>query len=132
MSERADDVHDADADVVSPTSDGKRSALAQSIERHAPNMAALGGLNGLIEAANPILAAVPQIRHALRHPDPAGLRARLREQIDGFERSAIAAGIPDDQMQTARFALCALLDDSAAATPWGREWASLLAEIQGE
>jgi len=56
----------------------------------------------------------------------------LREQVDGFERSAIAAGIADDQMQKARFALCALLDDSAAATPWGREWASLVAEIDGQ
>jgi type VI secretion system protein ImpK len=132
--QQADD--DADATVVLPTPGRKRSAFAPSIERHAAaaDLAALGGLNPLVEAANPILAAVPQIRHALRHPDPAALRARLREQIDGFERSAIAAGIPDDQMQTARFALCALLDDSAAATPWGREWAGkgLLAEIQGE
>ena len=134
MSERAQQADDADATVVLPTPGRKRSAFAPSIERHAAaaDLAALGGLNPLVEAANPILAAVPQIRHALRHPDPAGLRARLREQIDGFERSAIAAGIADDQMQTARFALCALLDDSAAATPWGREWASLLAEVQGE
>jgi hypothetical protein len=35
MSERADDFQDAEADVVFPGSDGKRSALAQSIERHA-------------------------------------------------------------------------------------------------
>jgi type VI secretion system protein ImpK len=134
MSERAQQVDDADATVVLPTPGRKRSAFAPSIERHAAaaDLAALGGLNPLVEAANPILAAVPQIRHALRHPDPAGLRARLREQIDGFERSAVAAGIGDDQMQTARFALCALLDDSAAATPWGREWASLLAEVHGE
>ena len=135
MSERAQQVDDADATVVLPTPGRKRSsAFAPAIERQAAaaDLAALGGLNPLVEAANPILAAVPQIRHALRHPDPAGLRARLREQVDGFERSAIAAGIPDDQMQTARFALCALLDDSAAATPWGREWASLVKEIEGQ
>jgi type VI secretion system protein ImpK len=133
MSERAQQDDDADATVVLPTPGRKRSAFSPAIERQAAaaDLAALGGLNLLVEAANPILAAVPQIRHALRHPDPAGLRARLREQIDGFERSAIAAGIPDDQMQTARFALCALLDDSAAATPWGREWASLVAEVEG-
>ena len=135
MSERAQQVDDADATVVLPTPGRKRSsAFAPAIERQAAaaDLAALGGLNPLVEAANPILAAVPQIRHALRHPDPAGLRARLKEQVDGFERSAIAAGIPDDQMQAARFALCALLDDSAAATPWGREWASLVAEIEGQ
>jgi type IV/VI secretion system ImpK/VasF family protein len=126
MSERADDVHDADADVVLPSSFGP------SIERHAGNFGALGGLNALIEAANPILATVPQIRHALRHPDPAGLRARMRAQVDAFERSALAVGIAQHHTHTARFALCALLDDSAAAAPWGREWSSLLGELHGE
>lgn len=118
---------DADATVVLPTPGRKRSAFAPSIERQAAvaDLAALGGLNALVEAANPILAAVPQIRHALRHPDPAALHARLKEQVDGFERSAQAAGIADENVQTARFALCALLDDSAGATPWGRQWASL-------
>ena len=87
-----------------------------------------------MEAANPVLAAVAQIRHALRHPDPAGLRARLREQIDGFERSARAAGIPEERLLAARYALCALLDDAALATPWGREWGSagFVAELHPE
>lgn len=127
MSERAQQADDADATVVLPTPGRKRSAFAPSIERQAAvaDLAALGGLNPLVEAANPILAAVPQIRHALRHPDPAALHERLKEQVDGFERSALAAGIAEDQVQTARFALCALLDDSAAATPWGRQWVSL-------
>src|SRR5437763_16811685 len=118
MSERLQS-DDAEATVVLPTPGRKRTNLfAPPVERQAAgaDLAALGGINRLVEAANPILAAVPQIRHALRHPDPAGLHARLKEQVDGFERSALAAGIADDQMQTARFALCALLDDSAAAT----------------
>jgi type VI secretion system protein ImpK len=134
MSERVPQFEDADATVVLPTPGRKRSAFAPAIERHAvaADLAALGGLNALIEAANPILAAVPQIRHALRHPDPAGLRARVAEQVDGFERSAAAAGIAEDDIQGARFALCALLDDSAAATPWGRDWASLAEELCGE
>jgi type VI secretion system protein ImpK len=136
MSERAERVDDAEADVtvILPTPGRKRSGFAPSIDRHAAaaDLGALGGLNPLIEAANPILAAVAQIRHALRHPDPSGLRARLREQIDAFERNALAAGIDAAAMQTARFALCALLDDAAAATPWGRNWASLVGEIHGE
>ncbi|MGQ0546836.1 MAG: type VI secretion system protein TssL, long form, partial [Betaproteobacteria bacterium] len=98
------------------------------------DLAALGGLTPLVEAANPILAAVPQIRHALRHPDPAGLRARLREQIGAFERAARAAGVQAERLGIARFALCALIDDSAMATPWGRQWGGrgLLAEVEGE
>ena len=127
---------DADATVVLPTPGRKRSQYAPALDRQAAaaDLTKLGGLNPLIEAANPLLAAVPQIRHALRHPDPAGLRARLREQIDGFERSARAAGVPEDRVVPARYALCALLDDSAATTPWGRDWTTqgLLAEVHGE
>jgi type VI secretion system protein ImpK len=127
---------DADATVLLPTPGRKRSPYAPSLERPAAaaDLAALGGLNPLVEAANPILAVVPQIRHALRHPDPAGLRARVREQLDGFERGAQAAGIADERFLVARYALCVLLDDSAAATPWGRDWAArgLAAELHPE
>ena len=127
---------DVDATVVLPTPGRKRSQYAPSLDRQAApaDLRKLGGLNPLIEAANPILAVVPQVRHALRHPDPAGLRARLREQIDGFERSARAEGVPEERLSAARFALCALLDDAASATPWGRDWAThgLLAELHGE
>ena len=46
------------------------------------NLSSLGGVNPLVAMANPILAAVPQIRRTLRHPDPAALRASLRDQIE--------------------------------------------------
>src|ERR1043165_990209 len=129
---------DGDTTVVLPTpgrSPGQ-FRFAPSLDRYATaaDLAALGGLNPLIASANPILDAVPQIRHALRHPDPAGLRVRLRGQLDRFERSALAAGIAEDRRFVARYALCAVLDDAAGATPWGREWQhnGLLAELHGD
>src|SRR5262245_2996897 len=128
MSERVGgpaDFGDADQTVVLPTPGRKRSKYAPALERPAAaaDLARLGGLNPLVASANALLAAIPQIRHALRHPDPVGLRARVREKLDAFERSARDAEIPQDQVRLARYALCALLDDSAAATPWGGEWA---------
>ena len=98
------------------------------------NLAALGGLNTLVTMANPILAAVPQIRRSLKHPDAAGLLANLRDQIEGLEMSAISAEIPDDAVSAAVYALCALLDESAAATPWGQNWIEngLLMSLRGE
>src|SRR6185503_1840954 len=137
MSERAQDVDDADATVVLPTPGRRRtSAFGPAIERHAAaaDLAALGGLNPLVEAANPILAAVPQIRHALRHPDPAGLRSKLRGQLEAFERAAASSGIPEDRRFVARYALCAVLDDAAGATPWGRDWLrdGLVSELHGD
>jgi type VI secretion system protein ImpK len=117
---------DLDATVVLPTPGRRRSPFAPALERPAAaaDLARLGGLSPLTEAANPLLAAVAQIRHALRHPDPAGLHERLREQLDEFERRALAASVPPDQVGIARFALGALLDDAAGATPWGRDWAA--------
>lgn len=127
---------DAEATIALPTPGRRRSPFAPVLDRAAAaaDLAALGGLNPLIEAANPILAAVPQIRHTLRHPDSAALRKRLLEQVHEFERSARLARLPEMQVNTARFALCALLDDSAQATPWGRDWAgtSILEEVQGQ
>ncbi|HEY8069274.1 MAG TPA: type IVB secretion system protein IcmH/DotU [Burkholderiales bacterium] len=98
------------------------------------NLSALGGLNPLIAMANPILGAVPQVRRALKHPDPAMLRENLRDQIESFETSAMSAEIPDAASAAAVYALCALLDESAAATPWGGSWIDkgLLQELRGE
>src|SRR6185295_3079283 len=86
------------------------------------NLSALGGLNSLVAMANPILAAVPQIRRSLKHPDAAGLRANLKDQIESLEMSAVSADVADDTVSAAVYALCALLDESAAATPWGQDW----------
>jgi type IV/VI secretion system ImpK/VasF family protein len=129
---------DADATVVQPVA-GRRPGqfrFAPSLDRQATaaDLAALGGLNALVEAANPLLAAVPQIRHALRHPDPAMLRARLRKELDAFERAAQAAGVTEDRRFVARYALCAVLDDAAAATPWGQDWIAkgLVSELHGD
>ena len=136
MSERAQDFQDADATIALPTPGRRRFGFAPALERQAaaPDLSALGGLNALTEAANPLLGVVPQIRHSLRHPDPTGLRARLREQLATFRNSVRAGGIADDDITAAHYALCALLDDSASATPWGREWAGsgLLGELHGE
>jgi len=98
------------------------------------NLSSLGGVNALVAMANPILAAVPQIRRTLRHPDPAALMASLRDQIESLELSAASGEIADDTLGTAVYALCALLDESAAATPWGQKWTEhgLLHALRGE
>ncbi len=129
---------DPEATIAIPTPGRRRDAAAAELppapaagrEASAADLGALGGLNPLVAAANPVLAVVPQIRHALRHPDPAGLRAGLRQSLDAFERDARAAGGNEEEISTASYALCALLDESAAATPWGAGWAKagLLAE----
>ena len=135
----SDSEPDPDATIAIPTPGRRRDAAPLDLPPAppegraavAPEIGALGGLNNLVAAANPVLAVVPQIRHALRHPDPDGLRAVLRESLDNFERDARAAGHGEDVISAANFALCALLDESAASTPWGAGWAKqgLLSEM---
>ncbi len=129
--------HDPDATVRVPSPGRIRRnpfAPKSTPETIHANLATLGGLNALIALANPILGAVPQIRRTLKHPDPAGLRASLRDQIESLQTSASFAEVSDASMQSATYALCALLDESAAATPWGGAWIEngLLKEVCGE
>lgn len=102
---------------------------------HAPAQLA-SGLNPLVAAANPLLDLAPQLHATLQHGDPSGLREYLAENIKAFERRAKAAGIAPEKVIGARYALCTLLDETAASTPWGGSgiWArhSLLVMFHNE
>ena len=95
-----------------------------------------GSLNPLVNAAMPLLAAAPRVRHTARHPNPAGLRDALSEGIRKFESQARAQGLPNEQVVAGRYILCTLLDESAASTPWGGSgvWSgnSLLVQFHNE
>lgn len=114
----------ADSGIAIPTPGRRLNPFAPKAGREAAyaDLGALGGMNPLLAAANPLLAAVPQIRQTLRHPDPTGLRETLGEQLDIFEANAGVAGIDEATIATVRHALCALLDESASRTPWGADW----------
>ena len=86
----------------------------------------VNGLNPLVSAAGPLLALLGRLGRTLNQPNPADLRDRTLQQIQGFERAANAAGASREQIVRARYALCASLDDVAQATPWGGNgvWAS--------
>ncbi|MBI3376770.1 MAG: DotU family type IV/VI secretion system protein [Betaproteobacteria bacterium] len=106
-------------------------ALPEAIQS---NLGTLGGLNPLIAAANPILCAVPHIRHALRHPDPEDLRDSLQDLVEAFEASASSAGSSKETIDAAICALCTLVDESATSTPWGGDWgkSGLLQKMRGD
>ena len=93
-------------------------------------------LNPLVNAAMPLLAAAPRVRHTARHPNPAALRDALAEGIRKFEAQARAQGLPNEQVVAGRYILCTLLDESAASTPWGGSgvWSanSLLVQFHNE
>jgi type VI secretion system protein ImpK len=95
-----------------------------------------GSLNPLVNAAMPLLAAAPRVRHTARHPNPAALRDALADGIRKFEAQARTQGIPNEQVVAGRYILCTFLDESAASTPWGGSGAwsgnSLLVQFHNE
>ena len=123
---------DPESTIAIPTPGRKRDAEAPALpaapaagtEAASIDVGAMGGLNPLVAAANPILAIAAQIRHALKHPNPAGLRTGLEMGIARFEASARATGASEDTIAAASVALRALTFESAASTPWGAAWES--------
>ena len=91
-----------------------------------PARALLGlGLNPLVQAASPLLLLTAQLREHASSMDVAGLRRHALEEIRRFEEQARAAGVPNEVVLAARYALCAGLDEAVLSTPWGAqsEWA---------
>ena len=82
-------------------------------------IAGLAAINPLVAAANPLLMMVPTLRTAHPPADVGVTRARLIEMIRDFDAAAIKQGLPDDQRNIARYALCTVVDEAIQMTPWG-------------
>ncbi|MDB5976130.1 MAG: DotU family type secretion system protein [Nevskia sp.] len=134
---------DQNRTVILPTPGGRgrddgairRPAAPDQTDYGADLQVAPSGLNPLLAAANPLLNLAPQIRATLHHPNPGALRDSLVRSIREFDQRAKAAGVPGEQIIAARYALCTLLDEAAASTPWGSgAWsgASLLVLVHNE
>ena len=75
--------------------------------------------NALLSCALPLLSVVNQLRNSASHADVAGLRNSIVNEIKTFDVKGRQSGCPVDQVQTARYALCSLLDEVVLNTPWG-------------
>jgi type VI secretion system protein ImpK len=104
---------------------GRRSADAPvAVAGAAPEaspaeLQAFAGLNPLVACASPLLAALWRIRTSVAHPDPAGLRDSLLQQIRQFESAARARGVATETVLIARYALSTMADETVTGTPWG-------------
>lgn len=96
----------------------------------------LSGTNPLVRAANRLINLVPQIRAMAHVGDLAQLREKLASEVRAFEKRALEANVPQDQVIGARYCLCTVLDETAMQTPWGGngEWGqhSLLMRFHDE
>ncbi len=75
--------------------------------------------NPLVYHALSLFALITQLRNTASHDDPAGLRNVVINEIKRFDQQALQAGCLAEQVQTARYALCSLIDEVVLNTPWG-------------
>ncbi len=109
---------DVDATLAVPA--GRPNAAAQSPAGQSVAVGARNtGANRLLAAANPVLDLVPVIQSTLNHDHPIGLRDQLQRAILQFEADGRAAGYSAETLSMVRYALCAVVDEAVATTPWG-------------
>ena len=126
--------------VIKPSAGRAPRAESQPAPQAAsPALAELpgaAGLNPLLQAASPLLAAGPALRAMPSHPNPLALRDSLAASVRQFESTTRAQGLPNDQVIAGRYILCSFVDECASSTPWGGGgmWGahSLLVQFQNE
>ncbi len=116
--------NDSDATIIRPTPGGRATATSPPPRPQAETVSAAiappaVGLNKLVAAAAPVLAAVLRLGDARTAPDPDQLKRGFVAAIRAFEGAALATGLDTLSLRSARYALCATVDDLVLSTPWG-------------
>ena len=78
-----------------------------------------GGLNPIERAASSLIALQTKLAASQDHPDPEGLRERVKREIRVFENNARMAGVSPESLYVARYLLCTAIDEAVLNTPWG-------------
>lgn len=94
------------------------------------------GVNPLVCAAAGLVALPGQLLTMASHHDVDGLRNQVLEEIKAYENKARVAAIDTDVTYTARYVLCAFIDEAVLNTIWGSDssWnnQSLLSTLHNE
>ena len=79
------------------------------------------GLNPLVNSASTLIAVFEKTRQALSHPDVGGLHQRLVNEVKAFEIKAKETNSKPEIVLSARYIVCAALDEAVLNTPWGSD-----------
>ena len=118
------DLPDSDRTIVRPSPGGRGASVtaarpAPAVLRGLDSALPLVGVNPLVVAASPLLAAAIRLRGRTQMADPDGLRRRIVQAVREFEERAPGTGLDTRSLRAARYALCATIDDLVLSTPWG-------------
>jgi type VI secretion system protein ImpK len=114
----------------------QRPATASETTQTGINELLGDSLNPLVQAATPLLLLAVQLRHSAYAPDLVRLREQAEAQVRKFEARVREARCSPESVMTARYVLCAALDEAVLNAPWGERsgWAqrTLLVTFHGE
>ncbi|THB66959.1 MAG: hypothetical protein D6B27_05485 [Gammaproteobacteria bacterium] len=77
------------------------------------------GMNPIIDAAGTIFSLVNQLQNTANHPDIRSLHRQASELIRDFEKRLRDLNIDPDTIFSAKYAMCAIVDEIVLNTPWG-------------
>ena len=80
---------------------------------------ARGTANPLVAAAMPLLGLVVRMKTVTSGVNIVAVRDRVYEELRAFAGAGRNAGIPQDPLRAAHYALAATVDDVVMNTPWG-------------
>lgn len=134
---------DVERTIILPAPGGRRRAPGDSLltpKQAAPTAAAApaamptsmsgpaiaidsASKNPLVKAGSGIFALVRRLAGTINHDDVAGLRDSVVASLQAFESRARNDGASPEAAHAARYALCALIDETVLGTPWGSQGA---------
>jgi type VI secretion system protein ImpK len=76
-------------------------------------------LNTLVAAAGHLLSEVVRLKHDNPAEDVQALHERLVNGLKLFEARALRDGAEENQVTTARYVLCTVVDEAVVTTSWG-------------
>ena len=77
--------------------------------------------NQLTANALPLLMVVPKLRKIAFHQSVKDLQERLVAEIGTFQNRSLQHGYSEEQVRTASYLICSLIDETVLNTPWGSE-----------
>ena len=94
--------------------------------QNTPNVSLQFDVNAIVSAATPLLTLGINVRSMSNHPDPKALYQQIADNLKTIDLQLKNQGLAKESIITARYIICAYLDEMVMSTPWGGEslWAT--------
>ena len=119
---------DDDRTIIRPSPGGRRRQMPPrstavfsdpAIDERKFRLSDLEGDNPLIHCSFGLLSLVTKLRNLPQHHAVNELQQQVIGEIQNFENHALQKGASRNQVDIAKYFLCALIDETVLNTPWG-------------